>query len=136
MLDHVSITASDIAAAERFYDAIMKTLDVVKIGRRDDWLGYSKRARHIRIASISCGIPMATGSRRFAVTPCDGLKSSMTVGLVRAEVCELFPVIAPGDDQADDIHRDQRAVQDRDRQQMQREGVDQEGEIAGKRQQP
>ena len=45
MLDHVSITVSDIAAAERFYDAIMKTLDVVKVGRRDDWLGYGERAR-------------------------------------------------------------------------------------------
>jgi catechol 2,3-dioxygenase-like lactoylglutathione lyase family enzyme len=31
MLDHVSITVSDIPAAERFYDAIMKALDVVKV---------------------------------------------------------------------------------------------------------
>ena len=45
MLDHVSITVSDVAAAERFYDAIMKALDVVKVGRRDDWLGYGERAR-------------------------------------------------------------------------------------------
>lgn len=45
MLDHVSITLSDIAAAERFYDAIMKALGVVKVGRRDDWLGYGERAR-------------------------------------------------------------------------------------------
>jgi catechol 2,3-dioxygenase-like lactoylglutathione lyase family enzyme len=45
MLDHVSITVSDIPAAERFYDAIMKPLDVVKVGRRDDWLGYGERAR-------------------------------------------------------------------------------------------
>jgi catechol 2,3-dioxygenase-like lactoylglutathione lyase family enzyme len=45
MLDHVSITVSDIAAAERFYDAIMKALDVVKVGRRDDWLGYGERQR-------------------------------------------------------------------------------------------
>ncbi|MEH2569915.1 VOC family protein [Bradyrhizobium sp. AZCC 2289] len=45
MLDHVSITVSDIPAAERFYDAIMKALDVVKVGRRDDWLGYGERAR-------------------------------------------------------------------------------------------
>ena len=45
MLDHVSITVSDMHAAERFYDAIMKTLDVVKVGRRDDWLGYGERAR-------------------------------------------------------------------------------------------
>jgi catechol 2,3-dioxygenase-like lactoylglutathione lyase family enzyme len=45
MLDHVSITVSDIATAERFYDAIMKVLGVVKVGRRDNWLGYGERAR-------------------------------------------------------------------------------------------
>jgi hypothetical protein len=45
MLDHVSITVSDIPTAERFYDAIMKVLGVVKVGRRDDWLGYGERAR-------------------------------------------------------------------------------------------
>jgi catechol 2,3-dioxygenase-like lactoylglutathione lyase family enzyme len=45
MLDHVSITVSDIAAAERFYDAIMNALGVVKVGRRDDWLGYGERSR-------------------------------------------------------------------------------------------
>ena len=45
MLDHVSITVSDVAAAERFYDAIMKVLDVVKVGRRPDWLGYGERSR-------------------------------------------------------------------------------------------
>jgi catechol 2,3-dioxygenase-like lactoylglutathione lyase family enzyme len=37
MLDHVSITVSDIAAAEPFYDAILKVLGVVKVGRREDW---------------------------------------------------------------------------------------------------
>jgi catechol 2,3-dioxygenase-like lactoylglutathione lyase family enzyme len=45
MLDHVSITVSDISAAERFYDAIMKVLGVVKVGRREDWLGYGERSR-------------------------------------------------------------------------------------------
>src|ERR1700681_3483017 len=45
MLDHVSITVADIAAAEPFYDAIMKALEIVKVGRRDDWLGYGERAR-------------------------------------------------------------------------------------------
>lgn len=45
MLDHVSITVSDIVAAERFYDAIMNALGVVKVGRRDDWLGYGERSR-------------------------------------------------------------------------------------------
>ncbi len=45
MLDHVSWTVSDIATAEPFYDAIMAALGVVKVGRRDDWLGYGERAR-------------------------------------------------------------------------------------------
>jgi catechol 2,3-dioxygenase-like lactoylglutathione lyase family enzyme len=44
VLDHVSITVSDIPAAERFYDAIMKALGVVKVGSRDGWLGYGERA--------------------------------------------------------------------------------------------
>jgi catechol 2,3-dioxygenase-like lactoylglutathione lyase family enzyme len=34
-----------MAAAERFYDSIMKVLGVVKVGRREDWLGYGERAR-------------------------------------------------------------------------------------------
>lgn len=45
MLDHVSITVSDIAVAEPFYDAIMAALGVVKVGARGDWLGYGERAR-------------------------------------------------------------------------------------------
>ena len=44
MLDHVSITVSDFAAAERFYDAVMLALGVVKVGRSDRWLGYGERA--------------------------------------------------------------------------------------------
>jgi catechol 2,3-dioxygenase-like lactoylglutathione lyase family enzyme len=45
MLDHVSITVPDITAAERFNDAIMLALEVLKVGRRDDWLGYGERSR-------------------------------------------------------------------------------------------
>jgi catechol 2,3-dioxygenase-like lactoylglutathione lyase family enzyme len=45
MFDHVSITVSDIPTAERFYDAIMVALEVVKVGRRDDWPGYGEQAR-------------------------------------------------------------------------------------------
>jgi catechol 2,3-dioxygenase-like lactoylglutathione lyase family enzyme len=44
MLDHVSITVSDTLAAERFYDAIMKALGVIKVGSRENWLGYGERA--------------------------------------------------------------------------------------------
>ena len=39
MLDHVSITVSDIAAAEPFYDAIMKALGIVKVAAaRTGWV--------------------------------------------------------------------------------------------------
>lgn len=45
LVDHVSITVSDIVAAERFYDAIMRALGAIKIGSRADWLGYGERCR-------------------------------------------------------------------------------------------
>ena len=44
MLDHVYIVASDMVAAERFYDAVMAALGVVKVGSRADWIGYGERA--------------------------------------------------------------------------------------------
>lgn len=43
MLDHVSITVSDIAAAERFYDAAMAALGVPKVGASERWIGYGRR---------------------------------------------------------------------------------------------
>jgi catechol 2,3-dioxygenase-like lactoylglutathione lyase family enzyme len=45
MLDHVSITVSDIARARRFWDAVMAALGVPAVGAREDWLGYGERAR-------------------------------------------------------------------------------------------
>jgi catechol 2,3-dioxygenase-like lactoylglutathione lyase family enzyme len=53
MLDHVSITVSDVALAERFYDAIMAALGVVKVGARADWLGYGERAARASGAGLS-----------------------------------------------------------------------------------
>ena len=43
MLDHVSISVSDIARAERFYDAVMAALDVMKVGSSETWIGYGER---------------------------------------------------------------------------------------------
>ena len=68
MLDHISITVSELDAAERFYDAIMQALGVVKVGRRDKWLGYGERARadhpdRVYIA-IYTGPKPEAGSRR------------------------------------------------------------------------
>jgi len=43
MLDHVSITVSDIGAAEVFYDAIMAAIGVPKVRRSETRLGYGER---------------------------------------------------------------------------------------------
>ena len=56
MLDHVSITVTDLTRAERFYDAIFTALGVVKVGsdHADGWIGYGERCmRIIRRAAIS-----------------------------------------------------------------------------------
>jgi catechol 2,3-dioxygenase-like lactoylglutathione lyase family enzyme len=43
MLDHVSITVTNIAAAEKFYDAIMSALDVPRVRKSELRLGYGER---------------------------------------------------------------------------------------------
>jgi catechol 2,3-dioxygenase-like lactoylglutathione lyase family enzyme len=45
MLDHVSITVTDMDRAARFYDAIMAALDVPCVAREPDRLGYGVRNR-------------------------------------------------------------------------------------------
>ncbi len=46
MLDHVSVTVSDLARAEEFYDAIFLALGVKKVGSdfENAWIGYGNRA--------------------------------------------------------------------------------------------
>jgi len=70
MLDHISITVSELDAAERFYDAIMRALGVVKVGRRYNWLGYGERARadhpdRVYIAIYTGPKPEADSSRHW-----------------------------------------------------------------------
>jgi catechol 2,3-dioxygenase-like lactoylglutathione lyase family enzyme len=43
VIDHVSITVPDLAAAERFYDAVTAALGVPKVGADAAWLGYGER---------------------------------------------------------------------------------------------
>ena len=45
MIDHVSITASDIDRAARFYDATMAALGYAQAYRREDAIGYGTRNR-------------------------------------------------------------------------------------------
>jgi catechol 2,3-dioxygenase-like lactoylglutathione lyase family enzyme len=44
MLDHVSITVSDLARAARFYDAAMAALRVPCVWREPDAIGYGTRS--------------------------------------------------------------------------------------------
>jgi catechol 2,3-dioxygenase-like lactoylglutathione lyase family enzyme len=45
MLDHVSITVSDLSAGESFYDAVLGALGIVKVDADhvDAWIGYGQR---------------------------------------------------------------------------------------------
>jgi len=43
LLDHVSISVTDINAARAFYDAVMRALDAVKVYDRVDAVGYGER---------------------------------------------------------------------------------------------
>ena len=43
MLDHVSITVTDLGAAENFYDAVMSALGVPKVRKFELRLGYGER---------------------------------------------------------------------------------------------
>jgi catechol 2,3-dioxygenase-like lactoylglutathione lyase family enzyme len=43
VLDHVSITVSNMLIAERFYDAVMAALNVNKMGSGKVWISYGER---------------------------------------------------------------------------------------------
>jgi len=43
MFDHLSITATDLDRAQRFYDAVLAPLGVPRINRRERRIGYGER---------------------------------------------------------------------------------------------
>ncbi len=45
MFDHLSITATDLDRAQHFYDAILSTLGVPRVNRRERAIGYGERPR-------------------------------------------------------------------------------------------
>ena len=45
MFDHLSITASDLDRAQKFYDAILAPLGVPRVNRRERAIGYGERPR-------------------------------------------------------------------------------------------
>src|SRR6476620_1674961 len=54
MLDHASITVTDIGAAEKFYDAVMSALGVPKVRKSEIRLGYGERCDGTIQTEITC----------------------------------------------------------------------------------
>lgn len=46
MIDHVSVGVSDLAAAIRFYDAVLSTIGYVKLEDRETTAGWGKPGKH------------------------------------------------------------------------------------------
>ena len=68
MIDHVSLIVSDLARAEKFYDAVMNALGYPKVARDPERIGYGERssAEHPERCYISIrgGLPKRSESRR------------------------------------------------------------------------
>lgn len=68
MIDHVSLIVGDLSRAEKFYDAIMRTLGYPKVARDENRIGYGLRssAEHPERCYISIrgGLPKRSESRR------------------------------------------------------------------------
>jgi catechol 2,3-dioxygenase-like lactoylglutathione lyase family enzyme len=66
MLDHVSITVSDLARSAPFWDAVMKALDVPCVVRSARQLGYGTRNRPEDDAHSYLSIVVSAGSALVA----------------------------------------------------------------------
>jgi catechol 2,3-dioxygenase-like lactoylglutathione lyase family enzyme len=102
MLDHVSITVSDMAAAERFYDAVMAALGVTKIGARADWLGYGERCRaddpdRSYVSIRAGGKPEATFGRHWCFKAPDraAVDAFWAAGIAAGGIDEGAPGLRP-----------------------------------------
>ena len=70
MLDHVSITVSDLPRAARFYDAVMAALRVPCVNRSDVAIGYGTRNRpeddgHAYLSIRAAGGPIHADRRHW-----------------------------------------------------------------------
>lgn len=70
LLDHVSITVSDLATARPFYDAIMAVLGAAKVYDRPDGLGYGERCSgaepgHTYLSVLCSAAPNADARRHW-----------------------------------------------------------------------
>ncbi|HYD07381.1 MAG TPA: VOC family protein [Reyranella sp.] len=52
MFDHVSIGVSDIKRAGKFYDAVLKPLDVTRLSDGDTSLGYGEKSTGLWVLAV------------------------------------------------------------------------------------
>ena len=103
MLDHVSIAVADLAAAERFYDAVMAALGVEKVGADDGWLGYGRRCDagqpDLTYLAVQKGAPPAANPARhwcFKAPSRAAVEAFWRAGLAAGGRDEGPPGLRPG----------------------------------------
>jgi catechol 2,3-dioxygenase-like lactoylglutathione lyase family enzyme len=62
MIDHVSVAVSDLAAAARFYEAILSPLGYTKLEDRPATVGFGKRYAEFWINLRASSVPLAPSS--------------------------------------------------------------------------
>jgi len=62
MIDHVSIAVRDLAAATRFYEAVLGAIGMKVIDRRDTTVGFGKQYSEFWINGRAGMAPVAIGS--------------------------------------------------------------------------
>jgi catechol 2,3-dioxygenase-like lactoylglutathione lyase family enzyme len=62
MFDHVSIGVSDIKRAGRFYDAVLKPLDITRLSDGDASLGYGEKSPGLWLLAVDKPVKPDLGS--------------------------------------------------------------------------
>ena len=62
MFDHVSIGVSDIKRAGRFYDAVLKPLDVTRLSDGNSALGYGEKSAGLWLLAVGKPVKPDTAS--------------------------------------------------------------------------
>jgi catechol 2,3-dioxygenase-like lactoylglutathione lyase family enzyme len=102
MIDHVSITVSDLARAARFYDAVMAALGVPCVWREPDAIGYGTRSsaeddRHTYLTIRATGAAIAADRRHWCFRAPDraAVDAFHAAGLAHGGVDDGAPGLRP-----------------------------------------
>jgi catechol 2,3-dioxygenase-like lactoylglutathione lyase family enzyme len=102
VLDHVSITVTDLGRAGRFYDAVLAALGVPRIGADEGWIGYGLRAdaEHPGRSYLSLRLgtmPEAAYGRHWCFKAPDraSVDAFWAAGLAAGGTCDGAPGLRP-----------------------------------------